>query len=590
MTIVDFPLQLKRQLSHQSRVLMAEDDPFDAQYFGAMLQKASNGAFQVDKVDSFAKALDKLAKRHYEVFIMDLNLPGSEGMDNIKEVAERYPALPVLVLTSVDDDRIAAECFAYGAQDFLPKEHVTPTMFVRASKYAMDRKSIQLQLEKALAKTEIQNKLLENAAFHDPLTKLPNRKYLSEELKSALANAERNRSSLALIFFDLDKFKAINDLHGHEVGDQVLVVVAERIKNVLRGNDTIVRMGGDEFVILLRELENPVLAYPIARHIYNKVTVPMSFGGINIVIRPSMGIASYPESKSVEELLRHSDLAMYEAKKRRDHFVHFYNHNHEERRLRQQAIESQLAVFFDPSEFEVLYQPIYRCKTNEMVGAEALLRWHSAQLGLVNPEEFFAVAEWTDSVSTLFDLVFERVLQIVGNLAGEGLAPPKISMNVTTRQFADNRFSQRIIDTVKQNPAYRDVICLEITERHIVENIEQCRMQLQALKAAGIKVAVDDYGTGFSSITHLKQFPIDIIKIDRSLATDLELLPENLALTAGIIEMAHRLNMEVVAEGIETEADWNTLKALDCDYVQGFLRSEPISGSKYKKLWRKQLH
>jgi len=332
-----------------------------------------------------------------------------------------------------------------------------------------------------------------------------------------------------------------------------------------------------------------VLAYPIARHIYEKVIAPMHIGNIDIVVKPSMGIAAYPESNNADDLLRHSDLAMYEAKKRKDHFVHFYNQKHELRRTRQQAVEHQLTDCFNPNEFTVLYQPIYCCAKNTVSGAEALLRWQNATLGAVEPEEFIPIAEWNECDAALFSLVFERVVQTLSMLSEGSVELPKISINVTAKQFSKHDFAQKIINMVQQNPNYGELLCLEITERQIVENTELCRFQLLALKKLGIKIAVDDYGTGFSSITHLKQLPIDIIKIDRSLASGLKQFPENLALTAGVIEMAHRLNMEVIAEGIEEESDWQTLQSLGCDYFQGFFKSKPVSREHYMDIWSQHL-
>lgn len=567
--------------------LMAEDDELDAEIFSEMLVKASNGRFKIVCVDSFKKTMEALQNNQFRALILDFNLPGSNGLENIQELSASYPELPIVVLTGLNDDEIAKESIQLGVQDFLSKNHINSEVFVQAIKFAIERKTIEQQLKQALELSAIRNQALDNLARYDSLTNIPNRLYFFEAAEKAIASANRLNHHFAVLYFDLNEFKRINDNFGHAVGDKVLVTVAARVKKILRKEDTFARIGGDEFAVLLDLMKDVVFAYPVARNIYKAVNKPMDFSGTSLKLTVSIGVAVYPDSDSVENLLRHADIAMYEAKKKKDYFVHFYTKRHDTLSKRRHLIENTLITQLNIDEFSVVYQPIVDTKNLEFVAVEALLRWSNKTLGPCSPEEFIPIAEWSDSIHALSDHVLTQSLEFVRSLQSQGHSIQKVAINIGGKQFTDPLLAKRILDCLDKMGVPPSILCLEITERQIIENIGQCQAQLATLKARGVRIALDDYGTGFSSITHLKQLPIDIIKIDGSLIRHIDTDMQNQALTAGIIEMAHRLNIEVIAEGVERPEEAKILTELACDYQQGFLYAMPLTQEDLLQAWSK---
>lgn len=572
-------------VAQENIFLMAEDNSRDAELFSEMLIKASKGRFRIVCVDSFEKTMEALHNDQYKALILDFNLPGSEGFDNLRRLSSSHPELPIVVLTGLDDDDIAKESFQLGVQDFLSKQHINPEIFIRAIKSAVERKTIEQQLKQALEQSVFLNKQLDSMAREDPVTKIPNRWYFCEATERAIVSADRMNHKFAVLYLDLDEFKRVNDTFGHDIGDQVLKTVASRVKHVLRSEDTLARIGGDEFAVLLDKMKDVVFAYPIARNIYNSICKPMRIRNIDISLSVSIGVAVYPESNSVDNLLRHADIAMYEAKNNKDYFVHFYTKHHDKVCQRRLALENNLITNLNLDEFNVHYQTIVDAKTHQSIAVEALLRWHSRELGSCKPDEFIPIAEWSDCIHTLSDFVLSQSLELLRSLLSQGQTIQKVAVNIGGKQFADRQLAKRILNRIDEMEILPEYLCLEITERQIIDNIGQCQVQLEFLKARGVRIALDDYGTGFSSIAHLKQLPIDIIKIDRSLISHIDSNMQNQALTAGIIEMAHRLNIEVTGEGIERPQEADILSELDCDYLQGFLYSKPVDQQTLLKNW-----
>ncbi len=558
-------------------LLMAEDDPHDAVLFSTMLKQASHCEYDVVCVNNMQNTLDALQKNDYAALILDFNLSGTTGLENVRQISTQHPDLPIVVLTGVDDESCAMESLQLGVQDFLSKNRINAEIFTRSIKYALERKYIEQQLKRALDEAANRNLQLRELAKKDILTNLPNRSYFSEIAECAISRAEKSGYKIAVLYFDLNQFKNVNDTYGHSVGDQVLQTMASRVTQALRKDIVVARVGGDEFVVLVEQLEDGALAYSVAKKILAAVSSPIMLDRACITLSPSIGIATYPESESVDSLLRHAYIAKTEAKDKKDHFVHFYTKQLESLYQRQLAIEKQLPAGLTQKEFSLRFQPIVDSQSQRVIGMESLMRWHNRVLGHVPPNEFIPIAEWSDIIHQLTEFALVESLMLAKQFATEAMPLEKIAINVAAKQFCDNSFSKRFIEIAREQNVPLSNICIELTEGQIINNINQCRAQLEAFKSHGMKIALDDYGTGFSSITHLKQLPIDIIKIDRSLIDGLDNEPKNLALTAGIIEMAHRMNMTVVAEGIERPEEVTVLSDLGCDHLQGYFFGKPMT-------------
>lgn len=406
----------------------------------------------------------------------------------------------------------------------------------------------------------------------------------------AIAQARRNHDVLAVLYFDLNGFKKINDVYGHAIGDEMLRHVAANVNDVLRQCDTIARLGGDEFVVLCASLNSAAQARAIAQKIEHAAHQPLEIEGNRLQVGISVGIATFPECQTVNELLRFSDLAMYEAKHRAKNPVVFWTGALEQQHQRQLEIERALPKALQSSEFQILFQPLIKTQTGQCVGVEALSRWYSKELGTVSPEDFIPVAETSDLAEHLLALVVTRTADLLGEIGHRQHSPhaalQKIALNISARQLQRSGFADRLTKQLKQLGIPPSRLSLEITERQIIENLARCRSQLEQLSALGVQISLDDYGTGYSSITHLKQLQmISTLKIDRSLISFIDQNSQNQALTAGIIEMGRRLGISIVAEGVERKEEWEVLRALNCDYFQGFCVAPALPASALLDDW-----
>ncbi|MCX4028278.1 GGDEF domain-containing response regulator [Endozoicomonas sp. SM1973] len=564
---------------------MVEDNPSDALLFKTMIERASNNYISIDTVDTYSETLNKLKGNHYTAVLLDLHLPDIDNFENIIKTIEKItPELPVVILTGSEDHSLPLKLIRLGVQDYLCKNEVTPSILMRSLRYAKERKEIQLELKKALKNQANQNELLKSIVRKDSLTSLPNRIYFFDFCKRALNLAKRQNTVMAVLYFDINGFKCINDTYGHTAGDQVLKELGIKVTKALRKEDMLFRLSGDEFAIIAEHLHAEVQAYPIAKRINEAVsTLPIKIGQFNIDVTISIGIAVYPDSQTVQELVKHADIAMYEAKHNSDHFACFYSKRLDNLNNRNIKIASLLPSGLRRKEFSVVYQPIINCLTGDCSGVEALIRWNNSELGYIPPEEFINIAENSVYGSTLCCYVIREASKLIKQLNGKYLPFISVSINVAARQFTNPTFFNNLINTIKEVNLPPEMLCIEITERQVIQNLKVCETALNKIKQYGIQIALDDYGTGFSSITHLKNLPFDKIKIDRSLINNLHKDAKNFALTDAIISMARHLDLTVVAEGVEHQEELEILVKIGCDEVQGFHLSKPISAHNLKE-------
>ncbi len=429
--------------------------------------------------------------------------------------------------------------------------------------------------------TEIKNAQvqLEQMAFYDTLTGLANRRLFRNRLEHVISNLKREGNSLGLILLDLDNFKNINDSLGHDSGDALLTIIAERLQDCVRASDTVARLGGDEFAIILPGISNSLAASHVAEKIIETLKAPINLNETEIRITASAGISMAPEdSNNAEDLVKNADLALYRAKDQgRDNYQFFTSEMNTQLINHLQLIQD-LRLALDAREFHLVYQPQINLKAGKLIGFEALIRWQNAERGFVSPMDFIPAAEETGLIIPLGRWVITEACQQLRHMCDNGLVGDDVVMtvNLSVLQFQDDELISFIQSNLKQFQLKPGQFEVELTETVLMENLEDALQKLEALKALGILISIDDFGTGYSSLGYLKRLPVNIVKVDRSFVMDIPEDKDDMEITAAVIAMAHKLNYEVVAEGVETEEQLQFLESCHCDYGQGYYFSRPL--------------
>ena len=420
-------------------------------------------------------------------------------------------------------------------------------------------------------------KLITYQAYHDLLTKLPNRAMLRDRLDLAIKQAERSGETLIVMFLDLDRFKLINDSFGHVVGDQLLVEVAGRLKAEIRTGDTLARLGGDEFMLLLPQPTSREQAESVAQKLIDSLQQPFYLRGKEVYINVSIGISVFPvDSKDINTLIKNADMAMYEVKSAGKNGYTFYTARLEHAAAEKISIESGLRKALKNDELEMYYQPQININTRQIVGVEALLRWNHPQLGMVQPGYFIEQAEESRIIEQISEWVLSRVaLDLFGNKAFLE-SPIKASINLSAADIRQKDFPENLVSISQNFGIEPNRLEIEITENMFMSDIQACTHKLQVLSNKGFSIAIDDFGTGYSSLNYLRELPVHTIKIDYSFISEIEHSQKGAALVAAIVGMAHALDINIIPEGVENTNQLNYLKSLDCQIMQGFLFSKPL--------------
>jgi len=414
-------------------------------------------------------------------------------------------------------------------------------------------------------------------AFHDELTHLPNRNLFLDRLQQAIFEADRTEHLVAVLFLDLDRFKTINDSLGHTVGDQVLIQSAKRLNSVLRAGDTISRLGGDEFSIVLSDIHNVMDCTLIAEKLIDCMSKPLVIGDRELVVTVSIGITIYPfDNGEIQGLLKNADMAMYHAKEAGRNNFQFYSSSMADKASERMGLEMSLRRALNEGELVLHYQPILDMTSGQIVGVESLVRWMHPHRGLTGPDSFISIAEETGLIVPLGQWVLRTTCEHAKVLDDMGLIIPKFAVNLSPRQFRDPNLIQGIRDIFKESGFDPKRLDLEITENLLMGDTDTVREQLYELTKLGIELSIDDFGTGYSSLSYLRQLPISNLKIDRSFVKELPENADDSAIVSSTISMAHYLGMKTIAEGIETREQLRFLKHAGCDIAQGYLISRPL--------------
>jgi diguanylate cyclase (GGDEF)-like protein len=448
---------------------------------------------------------------------------------------------------------------------------------------ALIASDISLSLE--VDKRKVIEKDLEHQAYHDSLTGLPNRALLLDRIDQAIRHARRNKSLLAVLFLDLDNFKQINDSFGHSVGDTVLVSISGMLKNALRDMDTIARLGGDEFTILLSEFEKEEEINEITAKLFDILRQPLMIKGNELLVTTSIGISVFPnDGENPEILLRNADAAMYRAKEKGRNGFEFYTEDMTERALEKVHMITSLYRGLEQNEFEVYYQPQYDFRRKQLTGVEALVRWHHPDLGVISPAEFLPTAEESGLIVSLDRWTMRQAIQQLKQWNKEGIALGRLSLNLTMQQIDQSDFLEFLMELMHENACEGRSLRFEITEGQLMKNPERTIELLNRISALGIKISVDDFGTGYSSLAYLKKLPVDALKIDKEFIRDIPGNEDDVSIVKSIIALARSMRIDVLAEGVENEAQLDFLSREGCNLMQGFLFSHPKPASEIPEL------
>lgn len=413
-------------------------------------------------------------------------------------------------------------------------------------------------------------------AFHDPLTNLPNRRLFMNQLRNEVMDRKLSRSRLSVFVIDLDNFKSINDQWGHDEGDLVLKEAANRIQSVLRPTDLVARFGGDEFVVLLKDVENDVDAITIAQRILDQLQNPISRPGQEYTLSSSIGIALYPDhGKSPEELIKNADTALYNVKEHGKNNFMIFNQLMEDRSLERRLLENALRQGIKEQQFYLEYQPKMNMSTNELIGMEALVRWNHPELGIISPDKFIPMAEETGLIVPLGEWILkESCLQTI-EWQDKGYPPLIVSVNVSVRQLEDLNFVEKFKSILNETGLDPKWLEIEITES-VLANVQSTISILKEIQKLGIQISIDDFGTGYSSLSYIKELPIDTLKIDRSFVKDIHTDKESKEIVKAIINLAHSIGLNVIAEGIELKEHVDELSKDGNIFGQGYYYSRPL--------------
>jgi len=519
----------------------------------------------------------------YAVAFLDMRMPpGNDGVWAATRIRECDPEVDIVIATAFSDTdprQITAqvppeEKLFYVQKPFHPHEVRQMALALGRSKWSMENRFRQL-------------------AHYDSLTGLPNRTLFLDRMNQTIEAARRHSRKAAVLFIDLDNFKRINDSLGHSFGDEILKITADRLRHCARACDAVsgpwrdvsaARLGGDEFTILLSEIDAADNCTTIAQRILHAFIEPMRLQDDEVIMTPSIGIATFPEDgEDVQTLLKNADLAMYFAKHSGPNSFQYHQDSMNASTLQHITLERNLRQAIARDEFSLHYQPQTDMITGALKGAEALLRWDNTELGSVPPAEFIPVAEQCGLILAIGEWVLRTACEQAKKWRDRGVPLPRIGVNVSAKQFYQQNFPQVVEKVLLETSLEPHVLEIEITESLLMENTERAIATMHGLRALGVQIALDDFGTGYSSLSRLKEFPIDCLKIDHSFVRDISTDANDQAIASAVLAMAGSLNMRVVAEGVETSAQFDFLKLKQCDEMQGYLICRPLPAEKLEE-------
>jgi diguanylate cyclase (GGDEF)-like protein len=555
-------------------VVLADDDPSIRLMVRHVLESED---FDIVEASDGLEALKAVEKHHPALILLDAVMPGIDGFTTCQQIKDKgYTDIPVMMITGLDDDASVERAYEVGAIDFITKP----------IKWAVLKHRVKSVVAKVIAERKV--KLL---AYRDTLTGLPNRLLFADRLEQAVVRSERTRTSMALMLIDIDDFKLVNDSFGHDAGDKLIKAVGDLISKSLRRADTIARLGGDEFAVIIEGIDGPDDAISIADNLTTILEHNVRLDDQETYTSASIGIAVYPgDGKDARTLLKNSDTAMYRAKESGRHCFQFYKPEMSVSAMERLDLENSLKTAFENDEFLIHYQPVIDIHKNEVVGVEALLRWHHPEKGMIQPNDFVSVVEDCGLIVALGEWMINSVCKQVKLWHDAGLEKQNVSINLSPRQFKEQDLVTLFTKALAENGIEGSSLSVEVTERTLIDNIGEVEKTLKRLREMGVRILLDDFGTGYASLAYLKEFPVDVVKIDHAFIAGIPDNQDDSAIVDAIAGLTRGLKLALHAEGVENERQLNVLKGLGCQFAQGYYWSKPLPGNEYEQFYMNQIY
>jgi len=557
-------------------ILNVEDSNADAMLIKMALRKAFNNQSSLTRVIDIASAVAFLENNKVDVILLDLNLPDAQGLDSLKQLRVVAKNIAIVLLTGCDDEQSALKAIKNGAQDYLVKSELTAQNISRTIRYSIDREKHEQEI------TTLANK--------DILTGLPNRLHCMDYLNHELQRIHREQNNLAIFFIDCDHFKMVNDLMGHAKGDEFLIGIAQNLKSLLRTSDYIARLGGDEFVIVLKA-ETPVVKFTsvVSDKIHRTLRQGITLSSKEVLdARCSIGISTFEHNKPIptaDQFIHQADTAMYLAKKMGGDCSRYFDSELEKQSNQRLTLLKDVQLAFNKEQFFLNYQPIFDPKTQMFSGIEALLRWKNSRGEMISPVDFIPLLEESGLIIDVGQWVLEKACQDFQLLIADnnGQVLPWVSINVSPVQLQNKKFFEILEEVIKTTGINPQSVHLEITESLFLERSEHILTLLDEINILGCKISIDDFGVGYSSMSSLKDLPVSRLKLDRSFIFNCLQSSADKAIIKAMISLAHNLQMDVVAEGIEELVIAEFLIEQKCEYLQGYYFSRPLNFTQLRK-------
>jgi len=582
------------------RILLVDDQAQNRDMLGRRLERRG---YEVVSRESAVGIEDTIVSESIELVLLDWMMPERSGHDALKGIRLLHDAehVPVIVVTALDDGDIVSMALEAGANDYIPKPIDLRVLTARV-KAQLDRRQAVLELDAIrndlertvqertqdlvnanetlsaeICEREAAEARAQTLARHDPLTGLSNRRHFLEDLERRLSLVGDETSAFALMFVDLDRFKPINDVHGHAIGDELLQVIAARLTGCLRDDSFAARLGGDEFAILLEGPDGRDGVAAAARRVLHELSAPILVNGLKLTVGASIGIAMCPEDgRNAADLLQRGDAAMLRAKEDRGAYK-FFDSSIDEELKSKAALETELRVAIPQGDIVPYFQPVLRLDDGSLAGYEVLARWPHRTRGMISPVDFIPVAEEAGLVDAMFWALLAQACSKALSAPGEFM----LAVNISPSQIRDQWFPEKVLRTLRETgfPAQR--LEIEVTESAMIGDVQRAKSALMSLKNQGVKIALDDFGTGYSSLFLLRALPIDKLKIDRSFVGTLTTDRENATIVGALVGLGKALGLQVTAEGVEDEATADMLRAMGCEFAQGYLFGAAIELPSY---------
>ncbi|MGB0495730.1 MAG: EAL domain-containing protein [Kangiellaceae bacterium] len=545
------------------QVLVLNKDQEHKRIITSLLSSQDSEQYQISFEENYKDNI--FDNQYFDVILVNQNTTGVLGLGVVKRIAELQITTPVIFIMANNRLSVDDRAMKLGASDCIPFSELTASLLKRSIRHSVGRKNTEAKLS--------------FLATHDQLTGCANRALFQEQVIRTIGFAKRRHSTFGVMIVDLDRFKSINDNYGHDIGDLLIQTISKRIRSAIRMTDTVGRLGGDEFSILLEDAKDTQELLNIANKIKQAITPPMNLRDHEVSITTSIGIAFFPECGiDAETLLKSADIALYKAKELgRNQNCIYSNDLDEEARLKV-VLERDLRRALIKSEFEIFYQPQVDAKTNRFTGAEALLRWRHRTLGIISPDKFIPILEDTGMIIGVEQWVLKEVCKTafhINNSSQTMGKNVKFSINISGAHFKLGDLANNVQAAVRESGVDPSCIELELTEDIMIEHVERNSQMLSELSEIGVTIALDDFGKGHSSLKYLKDFPVDILKIDKAFIDNIAKGVKERAIVSAMIDLSHKLSIKVVAEGVEHRQQAEILKTEECDFIQGFLFAKP---------------